>query len=105
MQLPIKENIVFKFTDVKLNKENNCYQSSIKQESETSKLISQVKDCNALSDQSNPIIQQIVFFAKMFENFINTDMKKHKEEIESEFHTKINPNHSYQEFIINSLNE
>jgi len=107
MQLPIKENVVFKFTDVKLNKEINSSLLGQKrcEVSESSKLLSQVKDCNALSDQSNPIIQQIVFFAKMFENFTNNDLKKSKEEIESEFHTKINQNNSYQDFILNSLNE
>jgi hypothetical protein len=107
MQLPIKENVVFKFTDVKLNKETST--SLLNQDtgeaSEASKILSHVKDCNALSDQSNPIIQQIVFFAKMFENFANNDLKQSKEEIEAEFHTKINPSNSYQDFILNSLNE
>ena len=105
MQLPIKENVVFKFSEVKQSKEPNLPQQNFKQENDTTKLLSQVKECNALSDQSNPIIQQIVFFAKMFENFTNSDLKKSKEEIEAEFHTKINPNHSYQDFILNSLNE
>ena len=107
MQLPIKENVVFKFTDVKLNKETSTslLNQNTGEASEASKLLSNVKDCNALSDQSNPIIQQIVFFAKMFENFVNNDLKQSKAEIEAEFHTKINPNNSYQEFILNSLNE
>lgn len=108
MQLPIKENVVFKFSDVKLSKQANNSSLLDHRSSETSestKLLSSIKDCNALSDQSNPIIQQIVFFAKMFENFANNDLKKTKEEIEAEFHTKINPNNSYQDFILNSLNE
>ena len=70
MQLPIKENVVFKFTDIKLNKDSTCSSNNSTSNStyqpESTKLLSQVKDCNALSDQSNPIIQHIVFFAKMF---------------------------------------
>lgn len=105
MQLPIKENVVFRFTDVKLNKDGNTSQSALTSESNSSKMLFQVKDCNALSDQSNPLIQQVVFFSKMFENFTNSDLKKSKEEIELDFNTKINSNNTYQEYILNSLNE
>jgi len=105
MQLPIKENVIFRFSDVKLNKDSNNLQSFLKSDSDSTKLLSQVKDCNALSDQSNPLIQQVVFFSKMFENFTNIDLKKSKEEIESDFNTKINSNNTYHEYILNSLNE
>lgn len=110
MQLPIKENVVFKFTDIKLNKDSTCSSNNSTSNStyqpESTKLLSQVKDCNALSDQSNPIIQHIVFFAKMFENFTKNDLKKTKDELEVEFNTKINTSaQSYQEYLANSLNE
>jgi hypothetical protein len=72
MQLPIKDNVVFKLTDLK---------STQKETTATKKFLSNIKDSNAISDQNNPLISQVVFFAKMFENFIQSDIKKTPEEI------------------------
>jgi len=109
MQLPIKENIVFKFTDVKQKQtkdiNSNCNNPLSQNEKKQSKLLSSIKESNALSDQNNPIIQQIVFFSKMFENFLNSDSKKTKEELEIDFNTKISANQIFTDFNTNNLNE
>ena len=69
MQLPIRDNISFKLLDVKQNSDN----------SKQTHLLD-VKEMNALNDQNNPIISQVVFFARMFENFVDTDIKNYNEE-------------------------
>ena len=79
MQLPIRDNIVFKLTDFKQISNNN---SNV---NESQKLLSNVKDTNAIFDQNNPIIAQIVFFAKMFEKFVNIDSKKSPDELKAQF--------------------
>lgn len=68
MQLPIKDNIIFKFTDFKQSVSEG-----------PSKL--QPKETTAVADQNNPIISQVVFFAKMFDKFIAEDLKKSPEEL------------------------
>jgi hypothetical protein len=50
MQLPIKDNVVFKFADFK---------STPNAQSDTQRLLNSVKDCNAINDQNNPIIAQV----------------------------------------------
>jgi hypothetical protein len=51
MQLPIRDNIAFKLVDVKQNPNTI--------DSQKQQLLSQVKECNALTDQNNPIISQV----------------------------------------------
>lgn len=50
MQLPIRDNVAFKMTDFKPQNSTTT---------ETQKLLSCVKDSNAISDQNNPIISQV----------------------------------------------
>ena len=62
LQLPIKESISFRVSDLKQNKtELNTYVNC---------------ETNAVTDQNNPLIGQIVFFSKMFEKFSYDDAKK-----------------------------
>ena len=62
LQLPIKESISFRVSDLKQNKtELNTYVNC---------------ETNAVTDQNNPLIGQIVFFSKMFEKFCYDDAKK-----------------------------
>ncbi len=67
---------MFRFTDFKQN-EN---QSKQIQSESTQKFLSNVKDLNAINDQNNPIISQVVFFAKMFDKFVTADSQKSPEE-------------------------
>ena len=63
LQLPIKESISFRVSDLKQNKtELNTYVNC---------------ETNAVTDQNNPLIGQIVFFSKMFEKFSYDDAKKY----------------------------
>lgn len=77
MQLPIRENIAFKLTDFKqqtdsLN-DNNLNKNNL---STTNQL-----SANIISEQNNPLIQQVSFFAKMFEKFVeNDEQEKQKED-------------------------
>jgi hypothetical protein len=66
LQLPIKDNIIFKLTDF----------NKTRDETNKSKDISDKTILNAVNDQNNPIISQVVFFAKMFEKFINEKSKE-----------------------------
>ena len=68
MQLPIKENIQFKIMDNNLPKNEIDNGFNIKP-----------NEINAINDQNNPLISQVVFFAKIFEKFINQDAQNHKE--------------------------
>ena len=68
MQLPIKENIQFKIMDNNLPKNEIDKGFNIKP-----------NEINAINDQNNPLISQVVFFAKIFEKFINQDAQNHKE--------------------------
>lgn len=65
MQLPIKENVSFKVTDL------NMTNTDIKKPKD---------ELSAVTDQNNPLIGQIVFFAKMFEKYVDDDKKKADEE-------------------------
>lgn len=84
MQLPIKDNVVIKFSDFK---QNNIYSSGASN-------FDNQKIINAVNDQNNPIIAQSVFFSKMFENFVEQDVAiKSQEEIGKnymELHHEIN---------------
>jgi hypothetical protein len=55
MQLPIKDNIMFKFSDFKQG-------STTSTSSETGKLLSNIKEANAILDQNNPIISQVKLY-------------------------------------------
>ena len=68
MQLPIKENIQFKIMDNNLPKNEIDNSFNIKS-----------NEINAINDQNNPMISQVVFFAKVFEKFINQDAQNNKE--------------------------
>ena len=68
MQLPIKENIQFKIMDNNLPKNEIDNGFNIKP-----------NEINAINDQNNPLISQVVFFAKIFEKFINQDAQNYKE--------------------------
>ena len=68
MQLPIKENIQFKIMDNNLPKNEIDNGFNIKP-----------NEIDAINDQNNPLISQVVFFAKIFEKFINQDAQNHKE--------------------------
>jgi hypothetical protein len=57
MQLPIRDNISFKLLDV--NKNTNP-KNGIDTQKES--LLSQVRECNALTDQNNPIISQVKLY-------------------------------------------
>ena len=59
MQLPIKENVSFKVTDLNMQNES------------TNK-----EEINAVTNQSDPLIGQVLFFAKMFEKYVEDDKKK-----------------------------
>ena len=59
MQLPIKENASFKVTDLNMQNES------------TNK-----EEINAVTNQSDPLIGQVLFFAKMFEKYVEDDKKK-----------------------------
>ena len=61
MQLPIKENVSFKVTDLK---QGNTEMKKVKDE------------VSAVTDQTNPLIGQVVFFAKMFEKYVEDDIEK-----------------------------
>jgi hypothetical protein len=66
IQLPIKDNIIFKLGEG------------------ISKPTDRQKDdniLNAITDQNNPIISQVVFFAKMFDKFVQEDIKSKQEGI------------------------
>ena len=63
MQLPIKENVSFKVTDL------NVGTTDVKKPKE---------EINAVTDQNNPLIGQVIFFAKMFEKYIEDDKKTEK---------------------------
>lgn len=56
-----------------------------------------VKTFNSVTDQNNPILQQIIFYSKMLENFLSADSKKSKEEIENEFNVKIPQNQIFSD--------
>ena len=71
IQLPIKDNIIFKLSDSKAQL-SSTQQSN--QPFSTSTIL------NAVNDQNNPIISQVVFFAKMFEKFVQEDLKGKQEE-------------------------
>ena len=77
MQLPIKDNVMFRFADFKPNE----FSSKQNQSESTQKFLSSVKDLNAINDQNNPIIAQVVFFAKMFDKFVNADSQKSAEDV------------------------
>ena len=68
MQLPIKENVSFKVTDL------NVGTTDVKKPKE---------EINAVTDQNNPLIGQVIFFAKMFEKYIE-DAKKTDKKPEEE---------------------
>lgn len=57
MQLPIKESIQFKVTDMKQQHVD----------------INNKNVLSSLDDQSNPLINQLIFFAKMFENYVKDE--------------------------------
>ena len=76
MQLPIKDNLMFRFAEFKPNE----FSSKQNQSESTQKFLSSVKDLNTINDQNNPIIAQVVFFAKMFDKFVNADSQKNAEE-------------------------
>ena len=63
MQLPIKENVSFKVTDL------NVGTTDVKKPKE---------EINAVTDQNNPLIGQVIFFAKMFEKYIEDNKKTEK---------------------------
>ena len=65
MQLPIKENVSFKVTDLNMTNTDTRKPKD---------------ELNAVTDQNNPLIGQVVFFAKMFEKYIDEDKKKADEE-------------------------
>ena len=77
MQLPIKDNISFKITDFSTS--NKSPQIQIENYNLKN------KDVNAINDQNNPVISQVVFFAKMFEKFVSTESNKSPEEIKKTF--------------------
>jgi hypothetical protein len=77
MQLPIKDNISFKITDFSTS--NKSPQIQIENYNLKN------KDVNAINDQNNPVISQVVFFAKMFEKFVSTESNKFPEEIKKTF--------------------
>ena len=80
IQLPIKDNIIFKLTDLnKPSKELTTFNESNK-----------FKDLSAINDQNNPIISQVVFFAKMFDKFVSEDAKKSPEELNKSLHRSSN---------------
>lgn len=77
MQLPIKDNIMFRFTEFKQNE----FSSKQSQSDAGQKFLSNIKDSNAINDQNNPIISQVVFFAKMFDKFVSVDSQKSPDEV------------------------
>ena len=85
IQLPIKESVSFRVSDLKQNKTelNNNINS----------------EANAVTDQNNPLIGQIVFFSKMFEKFILEDRKKYN--IDSLKFIKENIYNIYSKNIVN----
>ena len=85
IQLPIKESVSFRVSDLKQNKTelNNNINS----------------ETNAVTDQNNPLIGQIVFFTKMFEKFILEDRKKYN--IDSLNFIKENIYNIYSKNIVN----
>ena len=85
IQLPIKESVSFRVSDLKQNKTelNNNINS----------------ETNAVTDQNNPLIGQIVFFSKMFEKFILEDRKKYN--IDSLNFIKENIYNIYSKNIVN----
>ena len=79
MQLPIKENIQFKIMDNNLPKNEIDNGFNIKS-----------NEINAINDQNNPLISQVVFFAKIFEKFINQDAQNYKEKNNNNNNIEIN---------------
>jgi len=70
---------MFKFPDFKQSE----YEAKQDQSETTQKFLSSVKDLNAINDQNNPIISQVVFFTKMFDKFVTADSQKNPEEVKN----------------------
>jgi hypothetical protein len=66
IQLPIKDNIIFKLGE-------GIAKPTDRQKDDN--------NLNAITDQNNPIISQVVFFAKMFDKFVQEDIKSKQEGI------------------------
>jgi SWI/SNF related-matrix-associated actin-dependent regulator of chromatin subfamily C len=78
IQLPIKDNIIFKLGEGPVPKSEKVE----KIEKIENSALPKGKDdiLNAINDQNNPIIAQVVFFAKMFDKFVQEDLKAKQEE-------------------------
>ena len=87
MQLPLKDRYSFKVTDL-----NTQQLSSSKRPQE---------EINAVNDQTNPLISQLIFFVKMFEKYTENDkQQQHQQQQQLETHnapTQQEQNHN--EFI------
>ena len=65
MQLPLKDHYAFKVTDL-----NTQQLSSSKRPQE---------EINAINDQTNPLISQLIFFVKMFEKYTEHDKQQQQQ--------------------------
>lgn len=94
IQLPIKDNIIFKLGEGPIAKSEKSEKVEKIEKMENSNLPKGKDDLlNAVNDQNNPIISQVVFFAKMFDKFVQEDLRsKQEEKIE-----KIEASNSQQE--------
>lgn len=77
MQLPIKDNVTFKLADFKQN-------------GSSADKFTQPPEMNAITDENNPLISQVVFFARMFEKFVNEDAQAKQGQVQQESYTDPN---------------
>lgn len=91
IQLPIKESISFKVADLK------------QKPTEVGKIAK--SELNAITDQNNPLIGQVVFFAKMFEKCIEEEKHKAIEESNKNSNDRDNQNELNANMLIGNSND